>query len=420
MTTPTTPLCRLAALAALLALPTLTAAAVQPAAPPPRPPDELRVQLAGVAKALQLVLDGQGASTVAVGSFAGPPNLPTGAGPGIRLVLVEELKKLGVAVKDRDRLGVKGEYLLTDSPADGPRGGRLALELKGAMVDNLGKEVKGSAFDRFVFDERNIVEAIGFTGELPPGAPPAQRASLIRGFQGAKFAPVRGNQLRSSRDGPYGIELLVDDRPIPVQDREGLAYAPIERGQTYAVRLTNDSDDLMAVRLMIDGISLFTFSEERVEDGPGRGDPRYTVVYVSPHDQLVVPGWYKTGAESMAFKVTPYAQSGVARAGPPDPNAVGTVTATFAAAWTTTPPRDEPVARAGPGARVPGSPEVSLPDAGGSGAVAPRAVQVVPGAGPGSLPASATGFGQSVAAQYNAVRREIGVVRASVTVRYTK
>jgi hypothetical protein len=47
-------------------------------------------------------------------------------------------------------------------------------------------------------------------------------------------------------------------------------------------------------------------------------------------------------------------------------------------------------------------------------------VQVVPGAGPGSLPASATGFGQSVAAQYNAVRREIGVVRASVTVRYTK
>ena len=97
-------------------------------------------------------------------------------------------------------------------------------------------------------------------------------------------------------------------------------------------KLINDSDTDAAVTLTVDGLNMFAFSEN--------SDYRYVIV--RKKSQGVIPGWHITNRRSDSFKVTEYAKSAVAQL-LPNSSLVGTVTATFAAAWPreTMPPADE-------------------------------------------------------------------------------
>src|SRR5438105_1355863 len=92
---------------ALLA--SLTLAALLAGTASARATADLRSELADVAKNIKQLLDGRNEDSIAVGQFTGPPNFPTSAGPGITQVLTEELQKVGIQVKQRANLGIKGE-----------------------------------------------------------------------------------------------------------------------------------------------------------------------------------------------------------------------------------------------------------------------------------------------------------------------
>lgn len=162
----------------------------------------------------------------------------------------------------------------------------------------------------------------------------------------------------------------------------------IRRNEVYQVRLINDSEQEVAVQLSIDGLSMFAFSELRHKAGPKKSEPLYTVVIVPAKaigkpGEAIIPGWHRTNEQTDSFQVTAYAQSAAATLR--HPANIGTITATFQMAWREdhAAPSDEPGKRRG-----------------GTG--------------------DATGFGPRVDVMYKEVRRNLGVIRDSISVRYTK
>jgi hypothetical protein len=136
------------------------------------------------------------------------------------------------------------------------------------------------------------------------------------------------------------------------------------------------------VTLTIDGLNLYSFSDVK---NPKTGQPKYRVVFVPAGQEVFIPGWHRTNEVSEEFVITEYAKSGSAALRSTAPT--GTVTATFAAAW----PKDKP------------QPADEPPAAAGN-----------------SRSADAVGRGARVAQKFVEVERNIGVVRATVSVRYDK
>ena len=359
------------------------------AAGPARASSDLRRELADVAKNIKQLLDGRNEDSIAVGQFTGPANFPTSAGPGIVQVLSEEFQKLGVQVRQRAKLGIKGEYHLSEATSDDPGDKALnvkllAVRLKGTVEDTFGKVLTDFSFDRVIKGEATIVELMGTPVELPPQDTQRQRDRKLRETLDKPPTRLAGMRISAGKDSPYAIEILVDNAPCAPREDDGLAFVKINRGQTYAVRLINDSPHEAAVRLTIDGLSMYTFSELRQKDSPKKGEPLYTVVIVAPKSSALIKGWHRTNEASDSFLVTEYAKSAAATLS--HKTNLGTITATFAAAWpeNAPPPSDEPGKK--------------------------RSV----GSG------DATGFGPRVEAKFVEVRRNLGVIRASVSVRYTR
>jgi len=347
---------------------------------------ELRKELAEVAKSLKQLLDGRGEDSIVIGQFTGPANFPTSAGPGISQILGEELKKMGKSVKRRAKYGVEGKYLVTEVLSDDePQRKLLAIKLMGSVTDEFGKVIADFSFDRTLKGEGAFVELMGASVDMTAILKdPVKRGKKLRAALATPQANIRGNRVYASDEGKYAIELLIEEKPRLPKDDDGLAYVKIDRGERYAVRLINDSDLEMAVNLSIDGLNVFTFSELRYQDGEKKGQPLYSVWIVPAKSSVVIYGWHRNNEDSDDFQVMEYAKTAAATIG--HKANIGTITASFAAAWPEgeKPPQDEPGRRKG----------TTLGDG--------------------------TGFGPSRKVKVTGVKRTIGAIRSSVSVRYSK
>ncbi len=353
--------------------------------PQARANSDLRPGLARAAKEVARALQAQGEKSIAVGQFTGPANLATGAGPGIALVLAEELGKAGLDIKARARLGVKGQYLLVQVPAEDADDRRLGVKFLAVKVQGTVEDVFGKVEARFsstVRDPVALVRLLGLPVHLPANETALRRDRLIRTYLEQPATAITGGLVSAAKESPYAVEVLVNDRPVPAHRDSGLAFIGLDPAAAFAVRLINNSGHEAAVRLSVDGVDLFAFSRERHEKGPARGEPLYSVVLVPAHKSVVVKGWHRTNTRAERFRPARY--PGTAPLALKTKGGVGTITASFAAAWpeTDAPPKDE--APATRGQRPP------------------------------------TAYGPGVEANFQVVKRKIGVLRASVSVRYKK
>lgn len=350
---------------------------------------DMRRELTELAKGIKGFLDSRNAESIAMGQFTGPANFPTSAGPGLVQVLTEELQKMKVNVKTRAEFGLKGQYRLTEIPAenmDDARLGRkvLALKIQATIEDSFGNSLVDVDFQRTVRGADGVAGMIGLTASLDPRGTEIERDKELRKQLTDPKPSIKSSVIRSKPGSPYGIELIINDRPCEAAEKEGLAFVNIARGETYGVRLINDSDQEMAVGLRIDGLSMYAFSEVRYTEGPRKGEPRYTTVIIGPRKSVIIPGWHMTNEKTDRFLVTEYAKSA---AGSLNHTAnLGTITASFQASW----PEGEPAPKDEPG-RARGT---------GGG--------------------DATGFGPRIDQKYQEVKRNLGVIRDVVSVRYTK
>jgi hypothetical protein len=346
-----------------------------------RADDALRSELAVVANGIAEAVKGLGHEAIAVGEFTGPARLSASGGPTIAKTLAEELAKNKLAVNGSASVGVKGEF----EDVKDQQSGLLAARIKGAVTDRTGQVL--FTFSRGVFSEAVLAALFGPTAKLPTDLPPAERNAEMEKSLDKPKVHVQGARVSAASDSPYAVEIWAAPKPgakyqpRPAKVANGLASVPLTRGEVFGVRLVNRSKLDAAVTLTIDGLSLYAFSD--VKDAT-TGRPRYTVVVVGPGEEVFLPGWHRTNEASDAFVITDYARSAAAELKSTAPT--GTITAAFAAAW----PKHQP----------------------------PPADEL--GTNGNSRSADAVGRGARVAQQYVEVERNVGVVRATVSVRYAK
>jgi hypothetical protein len=337
------------------------------------PSPDLQKALASAAQEVAQFLKSRQAGELAVGQFTSPPQLQASGGSGLSKILAEQLTQSGVTVKRRAELGLQGEY--AEVPA---QEGAVVARITGEVRDRQGKAVH--QFTRDVSGPEAIAGMFGVTVNLPPDKGQKERNRILRKGLGTSQVVLAENKVLAGEGSPYSIEVLVRDGAKldsrPPKDQEGMAFVSIERGQQYAVRVTNKSEYDAAVTLMIDGLNMFAFSERK----------DYSYFILGAGQSTVIQGWHRTNEVSDAFEVTSYAKSAVAEL-LASPAKIGTITATFAAAWAVDqpPPPDELAAR--------------LADRGTG---------------------DATGRGPAVASKFTEVARKKGAMRASVSVRYTR
>lgn len=349
---------------------------------PARADDALQKELAAVAKGIAEALKGLGHDAVAVGEFTGPAQLATSSGSVITKTLSEELSKAGMAVKRIAPIGVKGEF----EDVKDKQTGLLAARIKGTVTNRAGQVL--FTFSRGVFGDNVVAALFGTTAKLPPDLPPKERNAELEKSLDKPRVHIQGTRISATADSPYAIEILAAPKPrgrylareASVQD--GLAFVPLSRGEVFGVKIINRSPHDAAVTLTIDGLNLYAFSDLK---DPKTGQPTFSVVLVEAGKEAFIPGWHRTHEASEEFVITEYARSAASELHSSAPT--GVITATFAAAW----PADQP-----PPADEPANPASN------------------------SRSADAVGRGARVQKEYVEVKRHLGVVRATVSVRYTK
>lgn len=367
-------------LAALLAV-ALSAAAASAS-------DPLRRGFAPLADDCQKWLSGRKVPAVSIADITGPRTYPNSAALGARLALTELLRERRFEVRDGAPVAISVTYKAIEL-SDGRGRKRLAADMRVTFSDG-----RDSVVDDFVKrsdDEEFLHFLLGLTFDSGGRAGAAASESLVNSFFNppAAPAPTSGTVALAGKQSDYGVEILVGGKPVAPTDRDGLAFAPVSRGQEYTVRLVNRSKYDAAVRLAIDGVSVFAFLDEKhpptLADGrpnPRAGQSRFDMVLVPAGESFEVPGWAVSRMRVLGFKVTEFPDTAVAQRGG-DASNTGTITATFSAAWPLgqNPPADEP-----PGTRGPGD--------------------------------DGTGFGKPKDVRATAVERKVGKVRAAVSVRY--
>jgi hypothetical protein len=348
---------------------------------PARAEDALRKELAIVARGIADALKGLGHDAVAVGEFRGPAQLATSSGPVITRTLSEELSRNGLTVKRVAQIGVKGDF----EDVKDKQTGLLAARIKGTVTSRAGQVL--FTFSRGVFGDDVVAALFGTTAKLPPDLPPKERNAELEKSLDKPKVHIQGARISAAADSPYAIEILAAPkqagsyRPRDATNQDGLAFVPLSRGEVFGVRIINRSRLDAAVTLTIDGLNLYAFSDLK---DPKTGRPKFSVVLVKAGQETLIPGWHRNHEVSEEFVITEYAKSAAAELKSNAPT--GVITATFAAAWPQdqTPPADEP------------------------------------GSAGNSRSADAVGRGVQVQQKYIEVERHLGVVRETVSVRYTK
>lgn len=355
--------------------------------------EALQKKVAVVAKNVAALMKAESMDTISVGQFVGPPNFPTSSGPAIVQMFNDEFAKHNITVKSRAKVGISGEYAITEieqfDPVSAKKVKNLAVKINGKLVDQFGgvltsfntEGIVDGKFEETVPGADTLVETIGIPADLPADASPNELDTVLRDSLTKPTVTLDDSKTRyrASADSPYEIEILVDGNPCQIQLDEDLPYVEIKAGQTYAVKVYNRSEHDAAVRLLIDGLSVFSFSNIRDAQ---TGKPKYSVYILDRGGEAVLRGWHKTNEQVESFLVTGYSQSAAAQLG--QTQDLGTITVTFAAAW----PKGSP----------PPSDEFISKSAGGN----------------------ATGFGPPVEHRVQEVQRDIGRIRASLCVRYTR
>ena len=340
--------------------------------------DPLRCEMKSVSEKLRDYFAGRRIKELAVGDVTNAdPTTPSTSGPGIRQLLIEELGRAELKVKLRADVGLTVTYRARKIPLrNNRRAEQIVVEMHFTAMFNADNSQEDILSYRVENDEANR-HILGLTVcPVPKGASREQQTVLAFNLPKAN---LDGTAVLAGDKAAFGLEILVDDKAIQPKDEDGFGVVTLHRDQKYAIRLINRSPLDMATRVSVDGFNVFAFSELRQEGGPYKGAPLYDMVLVPAKGSLVIPGWHRTNTTSDKFKITEYAKTPAAKMN--KNTDIGTITATFCAAWEKTPPDDEP-----PGARAPGD--------------------------------DGTGFGEPTTVNYEPVKRTIGAVRASIAVRY--
>lgn len=333
-----------------------------------------------LASQLKTALLAAGQTTVALGPFT-----PVEAGQhtsfGARIVsaLSQQLSGSGItAVTGAGAWKIGGEY----SGEKNAINGKFEVFVLSQLKDQRGRP-QGQMLTPIIQDEREALAMLGATAELPTkisdalkkegGTVVEARADAIAAAKDQPVVALTGAQVRTAPGSPFAVEVLaLNGQPLPAANNGGQAFVDIPKGQSYLIRLHNQSPQDVGVSLTIDGINTLAFSQNKAFRDLG--------VWVIPAGgQGTIRGWHEIGNRSAQFTVMDIANTPAAQFGASDQ--VGVITATFMAAF-----------------------EAALPPG-----------EVIPG-----VKSVGTGKGPPIDQPLKEVVRAFGAVKEAISVRYAR
>ena len=380
--------------------------------------------------------------------YTGVLTFPGGNTQGMIEKLKEGLAPHGVQIAARAEHVLETRFVRSDEENENA----FRLRFEGTLVDKRGRAIANFKSLDEVDDGKDLAELTGTTAHFRPDAGGRSRGvDFLRDLdKHTIFVANDSTRLFSSQDALYGIELKAAGSPRRFREKEeGLAYVTLDQGEEYSLVLFNNSRQEVSVTLKVDGVNVFHFCEEReysfVTD---KMEPKFSKWVIPPGQKAEILGWFKSSRTTSRFRITPVEEGAAALAGI-SLDEVGIVTATFQASWpgSQSPPGDEPQVFAvrsddsAPASAAPAAPASAAPTFGSAapgssaptlGSAAPTGSagnagnlgSAAPGAGaprPKKVNKDiATGFGEEVRTNFNGVKREHGVPRATIAFRYEK
>ena len=101
---------------------------------------------------------------------------------------------------------------------------------------------------------------------------------------------------RPARADAFGVDILVDGRPVPVYGHEGRSYIEALKGRPYAIRLTNRTGGRIAVALSVDGLNVIDAKHTSAHDAQKW--------ILDPWQSIVLPGWQTSSGTARKFVFT--------------------------------------------------------------------------------------------------------------------
>lgn len=259
------------------------------------------------------------------------------SGPGMLDMLGSALKRHEVKIDPKANLLLQGNYTVKVDQ------GLLKLRMELRILERSGEELVTlpRRYEGLIAQNADIAILFGLTVPLPPAGNPKDRNKPIEDALDPKGKknppPVKGSVVRTKEDSPYGLELRVkpnvkaEAKPRDVKLVDGKPFIDIAIGELYEIVLHNDTKHEAAVRIFIDGLDIFTFSEDRKADGT----PQFGHFILSP-GVTTIKGWHRTNkplkdGNIWSFLVTEYGKgSDSARK---SSGKVGVVTVTFGVSY---------------------------------------------------------------------------------------
>jgi hypothetical protein len=280
----------------------------------------LQAALVQLADSISKHLDSRQESEVVIGEFSGPGK----SGPGIQEALIRALAALNKTAKPTAPLEVRGTYALDDDPANPTDAELKVLKLQAEffLTRTGAKQTELEMRPVRVRNSLDLAKLFAVTTTFPTGGATSPRIKTVIKAINNPSVHIDGTRISSSPDSPYAVEILV--RPQQKKDETGVARAPnpelskngqafvdLRAGELYEVRISNRSQEDVAVTLTIDGLDPFTFSEVLGEDGK----PRYKhMIFEKPQPGRreasgTIRGWHRVNSgedAAYSFLATEY------------------------------------------------------------------------------------------------------------------
>lgn len=351
--------------------------------------DPVEIELKDLAEDVAKALGKEGQKEIAIGPFVGKGNIPTNFGPEMQRILIAEFRTRKIGVSKDARVMVSGSYFpATEDPAV-PNSKLMFIRVNAVLENTMTGLQLGNVNipSRAVYGNEALARAFAPSTPLSPDEDRESRNGELNKRIKTPEVHKAGSTVRSKSGSPFAVEILVDDPSAPdpasgraVEVKDGLAFVDVRKKEYYRVKIHNTAPFDVAVRLSIDGLDQFVFADAEFRDKDGR--PRFQYMVVPKGKAAVLRGWFRTLKQADSFVVTEYAKSAVAELNASQGD-VGQICVQFYAAWEKDmdKPRDEP---------------------------------------PGGGKDGATGRGEKVDVNLVPVKRQIGVLRDQVSIRYSK
>jgi len=301
-----------------------------------------------LAQAIGQIVERERFGSVSVGALTAPPSAGTPSGTGLRKLLIEELSRLGVTVKNvGGALGVEG----TVSERDSQMTFKIKLtDASGEELTRLNARLRATQTSPFVEQVLDVdngkFQVAGFheDGEVAEflGRPLTLGTQFIRELGHEVLIPVSQSETREYIDSgaiarvagkasPFGLEIVIGRQARPLRMDDGLAFVDLQKDDEFQLYFRNDAPFAVAVTFHLDGVNSFAFSDMRGRSGPGAGQPLYSKWIVDPRSNVLLKGWHRTNETVDRFLVTDFSESAAARLG--RTSNLGLITATVRATW---------------------------------------------------------------------------------------